>query len=355
MDKKINSNNYKCPNCGAQPEFDTKTGSLKCPFCNSTVDVSKKVELEEIQLYQLLSNNSVWKETEVVECSNCGSREIISKGKLCTSCPFCGTTNIVKTSEIVGMTPHGICTFRKSTKEATEIVKAWTKKGMFTPNQFKKKETINSLQGVYSPAFTFDCESNSSYKGRLGETHTKTTTDRDGKTHTESYTTYFHISGSYDHNFDDLIIHTSSSIPAVSLQNLEPFPTKECTPYEEKFLTGYTANTSSKEGKETWEDFKLRSKGLIRSGILKKYHYDIVDYLDVETTYTNAKFKYLLLPVYVGHHKYKDKNYNFYVNGCTGKVVGKKPVSGLKIFFFVLGILGIVGLPILLALLTFFM
>jgi hypothetical protein len=38
-----------------------------------------------------------------------------------------------------------------------------------------------------------------------------------------------------------------------------------------------------------------------------------------------------MLPVYVGNFKYKQKLYNYYINGSSGKVGGKTPLSALKI------------------------
>lgn len=47
-------------------------------------------------------------------------------------------------------------------------------------------------------------------------------------------------------------------------------------------------------------------------------------------------YKYVLLPVYVGHSTWRQKLYNFFVNGETGKVTGKAPVSPLKVLGVVL-------------------
>ena len=350
-ENKLETNQYKCPSCGAIVEFDPKSQKLKCPYCFTTTEISKNTNVSEQNIDKLLSNTTVWKNAEVIQCANCGAQEIIKDGEFSTNCAFCGANNIVKTTEIVGMTPHGICPFEKSSKDIVSNVKTWVKGRHFAPNAFKKNATICELKGVYSPAFTFDCNTSSKYDGKLGERRTRSVSDGKGGTKTESYTDYFYISGTHAQKFDDLIIHTSKDIPTQYLQELEPFPTTTCAHYDPKFLTGYSANTYAKDGKQTWEDFKVRSTNQIKQGILKKYKHDEVAYLNTETTYSNTSFKYLLLPVYVGHHKYKNKNYNFYINGCTGKVAGKAPVSGWKIFFLILGIIGIVGLPILISLL----
>lgn len=346
-----NINHYECPNCGANPIFNPSSQSLVCPYCNTVVEITTTTGVAEIGIESLLTNTKVWSNTDVIKCNNCSAEEIVPKNSMATTCSFCGTTNIARTSEIIGMKPHGICTFQKTPTEVCQNIKNWINKQKFLPNDFKNMPIMDNIKGIYSPAFTFDTASETNYNGRLGETVTKTKKDSDGHTSSYSYTNYFTISGKHNKTFDDLIIHSSNNIPIEHLQAIEPFPTNTCTRFSEKLLTGYTANTYTKVGQETWEDFKKRSDKIIRDEILNKYTYDKVDYLNTDTSFNNTKFKYLLLPVYVGHQTYKNKNYNFYVNGCTGKVSGKAPKSGLKILSFILGIIGVIALPILLTIL----
>jgi hypothetical protein len=44
----------------------------------------------------------------------------------------------------------------------------------------------------------------------------------------------------------------------------------------------------------------------------------------------------MLLPVYVSGYKFKEKIFNFFVNGNSGKTYGQVPRSPVKIFFAVL-------------------
>jgi len=351
--QKLNTEDNTCPHCGGKTEFDPKTQMLHCPYCNSSFEVSNNSNsVNEIELFELFGNTTVWNDAEVIECKNCGSKEIVNKGKISSHCAFCGTTNIVKTSEIVGMKPHGICPFEKTSQEALQITKNWVKKKKFAPNVFKKKAVAKDLSGIYASAFTFDSTTQTEYKGVLAEDETYTTRDSQGRTHTHTKTRTFRISGNYDRKFDDFLVQASSSIPGDALDGVGPFPTGTCLPYSEKYLAGYTANTYSKDGKQTWKDCQLKMEKQLRCEILRKYHYDRVVSFNANTSYSDTKFKYLLLPVYVGHHIYKGKKYDFFINGSTGKINGKTPVSGWKIFFTVLGILGIVAFIILLLLLT---
>jgi hypothetical protein len=52
----------------------------------------------------------------------------------------------------------------------------------------------------------------------------------------------------------------------------------------------------------------------------------------------------MLVPVYSLIYRFKKKNYNVKVNGTTGKVKGKTPVSPIRVIIAVLLGIGIVGL-----------
>ena len=74
-----------------------------------------------------------------------------------------------------------------------------------------------------------------------------------------------------------------------------------------------------------------------------------MDYLNVDTAFGKVTYKYMLLPVYIGHSKYNGKLYNFYVNGQNGNVAGKSPVSPVKVLFTVLiGLAALAGIGVLL-------
>lgn len=350
MKDNLKTDEFECPNCGAKVEFDPKSQTLLCSYCNTQVKVNSDENASERQLQELLVNTTVWSDTEVIVCQNCGSKEVISKGEISSKCSFCGTNNVIKTSEIVGMKPHGVCPFEKTITDAEEAVREWKKKKRFLPNSFKKLDTMSAIKGVYVPAFSFDSSTETKYNGRLGERESYTVR-RNGKTETRTTTRYFNISGDYDRKFDDLLVYATDKIPPVMLTELEPFPTTKSIVYDAKYLAGYTASTYTIDGKKAWENCQTRASQELREEILSKYRHDVVDYFNAETSYFNTSFKYLLLPVYVGHHSYKNKNYNFYVNGSTGKVSGNAPKSGWKIFFFILGIIGVIALPILLSIL----
>ena len=86
-------------------------------------------------------------------------------------------------------------------------------------------------------------------------------------------------------------------------------------------------------------------RGRLRSAILSGYSYDVVSSFHISMRCNDITYKYLLIPVYVGHCSWRKKLYNFFVNGVNGAVTGKAPTSPLKVTgLVVLGIAVIVGL-----------
>jgi hypothetical protein len=53
--------------------------------------------------------------------------------------------------------------------------------------------------------------------------------------------------------------------------------------------------------------------------------------LNVETRLSDVNSDLILLPVYLLSYRYRDKVYRFMINGQTGKAIGYKPWSWLKI------------------------
>lgn len=64
----------------------------------------------------------------------------------------------------------------------------------------------------------------------------------------------------------------------------------------------------------------------------------------MKTVYRNITYKYLMLPVWMSSFVYKGKVYQFMVNGQTGKVSGKAPISPIRVAIAILIGIVIIGL-----------
>ena len=322
----------KCPSCGANMEYSPSRSSLLCPYCGATKAVNLNDVSSEIQIENLFkeSSNSWNDETHVFRCNNCGAKEVLNRTDLATKCPFCGTTNVVEIEELPGSKPNGIVPFKIEKDEAIASAITWAKKRFYAPRKFKKSVSTESVSSTYSPSYSFDSKTESHYKGRLGEYHYETVT-RNGKTVQKRYTKWFNISGTYNLNFDDLLIHATDSISQKNLEKLGNFDTNNSMLYNSSFLHGYSANSADRSGMECYEDAKRIMNERIKKAILKQYNYDVIDYINIDTIFDEITYKNLLLPIYVGFYNYNKKLFNFFVNGFNGTVTGKTPLSIIKV------------------------
>ncbi len=334
----------KCQNCGSNMIFDPKTQLLKCKHCGSECDFTKSEAVMELNIEEAFNVVEDWDtETSVYRCNNCGAVVVLNVIETATFCPYCSTSHIVKEEELSGLRPNAVYPFTLTNSEALVNSKQWVKKRIFTPKKFKKSLVVDNIRGVYEPCFTFDSATYSTYVGRIGDRRTRVVGSGKNK-RTETYIVWENISGTYSYKFDDVMINSSTSFEQKVLDKLLPFNYDTIKVYERNYLTGFFARRHEKNISDAWVDAKDSMDKTLRKKILSQYNYDVVDYLRVSTVHNDVTYKYVLLPTYQLVYKYKKKNYVTYINGNTGKVTGKVPLSPLKIALAVVLGLCVVGL-----------
>ena len=339
----------KCPSCGANMVYDPETRGLKCPYCGDGKKLAEHDYSEELALQKLFETRAdEWKaETKVFRCENCGATTVISRNELSKECPFCGTSNVVEKEEMSGMRPNAVLPFTVTKEQAKISLSQWAKKKIFSPNGFRKSITPEKMKGNYSPAFTFDAHAVGRYHGTLGEYYYVTRTVN-GRTEQVRKIRYFPIKGTYENDFDDVLVQAARNISQKTLNKLQPFDTNNSQKYASEYLQGYTATQYERSGEECWKAAKDSMYDTLQRKILAQYHYDVVESFHMDVTYHNVTYKYVLIPLYIGNYTFKKKLYNFFVNGRSGKVDGKAPLSVWKVGSLVLGILAAIAVIVVL-------
>ncbi len=343
--EKVSTEWAKCQGCGANLRFDPASQKLVCDHCGTKVEISSKEIAKEHDILAGLSDDCMWQndDSTAFRCANCGAEVVLSKSETAKNCPFCGTPYVEKEESLTGIKPNAVLPFTVSFETAKEKSKTWAKRKFFAPRKFKKTASSENLKGVYTPCFTFDSQTYSYYEGRLGRTHTTTSgSGKNATTHT--YTEWFSVSGAYNEFFDDVLITAGEKFDQKRLNKVSPYDTNNSSAYDGKYLLGFMAYHYDREISDCWSSAKKIIDRVIRRSILSQYSYDVIDYLNISTHHERVTYKYVMLPVYVGHFEYRKKLYNFFVNGTTGKVAGKTPVSPLKVLLAVLiGVAVVVG------------
>ncbi len=339
----------KCPQCGGVMNFNPATGNLKCPYCEYEEEIEKQVfepeKADELDFFaaEHTANCDWGVETKTVLCNACGAESIYDALQTSAVCPFCGSNQVMDANDQNTMAPGGVVPFSVSDKQASGLFKKWIKRRWFCPRLAKNSAKPDRFNGIYLPFWTFDTYTTSSYTGRYGIDHI--TTDSKGERHTE--TIWHNTSGVYQEFFNDELVAASKNHDISMLRKLEPFDTENNKSYKPEYIAGFVAERYSLGLKDAWQraiqSIKSKLTSHISDEIREEHRADHVGSVSFSTDYKDITYKYLLLPIWVSNYKYKNKVYQFMVNGQTGKVAGKTPISIPRVILATLGILAIIA------------
>ena len=205
--EQVDTNTYKCPECGAPMRYNPETSSLHCDYCSRIINLEKDLSNEEVDFFSAESDNLSWQnETQIIKCESCGSENVVSKKEMSTVCPFCGSKQVVSYDAIAGIKPNRVIPFKLSLDDAKLRYQTVIKKKLFAPRKLKKTYLDLMLNGVYIPSWTYDSSTFSTYSGRLGKRYTVTVGSGKNR-RTETRIRWFSIRGTKNVDFDDVLVN----------------------------------------------------------------------------------------------------------------------------------------------------
>ena len=335
-----------CPNCGGTMQFDPVTGGLFCPYCEYHEVVKNMGTATEQNLFsaKYLQGFEWGSEKKQVICRSCGAESVYDMLETSSVCPYCGANQVMETHESNSLPPNGIIPFQISKEQARQSFKKWLKKKWFAPSAAKKQSSPTSFKGIYLPYWTFDAITDSKFAAQYGIDHVHR--GKNGQTHV--HTDWYSTSGTYQKFFNDELVIASKRHKEEILERIEPFDTDSSRPFRPEYLSGFISERYSVGLQEGWSTAQNKiSKKLnaeITAQIKRDYGANHVRGLSIQTLFSNMTYKYILLPIWQSSFTYKQKLYQFMVNGQNGKTGGKAPVSPLRVFFAVLIALAVIAL-----------
>lgn len=328
---------HKCPGCGAPLKFDPASGNLTCEHCGNVVEFEKNENVEERAFEELVTFQTVPEgEATCFRCSNCGAVTVVPRSSIATSCPYCQSPLVLEDVTGTFVKPNTIVPFEVTRRQAAYHLSAWRKKRLFAPMKFRKHVKEDAIQGVFVPAWTFDAKTTATYSGSVGYHRTRTVR-RNGKTYTETYTEWRHVSGVLDRDFDDITIQANRHVPSNYFFKLRPKDQSKYKVYDDEYLAGYIAHHYSVDPFDAFDIAQHKMKDQVRNDVVVIHNADVEGNIDVNLHFHEKTFKYLLVPVYIASTKFKGKTYTQYVSGVNfgGKkpcrVEGKFPLSPWKV------------------------
>lgn len=343
---------FKCPNCGNDLSFKPETGKLACEHCGTAQDIHINRNVQAAPVDFNLDKATKWAaETRTFKCESCGATVTFDKSEFSAECPYCGGNKVLKLEQFDGIRPNALLPFVLTAAQAFTAYFKWLKKKLFAPSKMKKDAKVEKVKGVYCPCWTFDSNTFSSYSGVVGNYYYVTVGSGKNR-RTERRIRWRPVSGRYSRDFKDVLVEASPHLDQKDIAALRPFPLSNAVVYDRRFLSGFFADHYDRNLKEGWGIGSELMRKDIYNDIKRSLNCDVVQTLNVNTNFNDSRFKHMLLPVYVCNSKWKEKLYNFFVNGINGKVTGKTPVSAAKVSIAVgIGAAVVAGIALLLLLL----
>ena len=148
---------------------------------------------------------------------------------------------------------------------------------------------------------------------------------------------------------DDTLIKASKQRAGRVPSKIARWDLKKLQPFNSGFLSGFVTEKYTIPLKDGHTKSREAAKQIATSWAAGDIGGDTQRVTSIDMKLAEETFKHILLPVYVSSYRYNGKEYNFFVNGETGALSGKRPYSFWKIFFAILAALIIIGVIVVFA------
>ena len=331
---------YRCASCGAPVAWDPERSALACEHCgNAEVLEVSAADIPEYAIAEAMrrtDNRGFDVQTRRIRCDNCGATVDFDPGSVTGRCAFCGAQSIVEVDEAARVwRPEALLPFGITRDHALAAYKKWLKGLWFRPSDLQKQAKVHELAGVYLPYWLFDAHAHSWWTADAGYYYYTTQSYRDAsgrrRTRRVRHVRWEPASGQHADSYANVPIYASQGLSVELCRAIEPYPFEQLAAYDGRYLAGFCAEEYVVDAVEGWRRGQDRMRAREQDACVRLIPGDTHRRLRVSTQFSQAKFRHVLLPVWIAAYQYKGEVYRFLVNGQTGAVSGKAPWSWVKI------------------------
>lgn len=317
---------YRCTSCGGGLEFDPASQKWKCQYCLS--EFSKNEIETDTPIEESLEKDI--SDLDSYHCTSCGAELIADNTTSATFCLYCRSHSIIKSRFSGKFKPKSLIPFKITKDQAEELYKKWISKRIFAPKDFKRKEEIEKITGIYAPFWLFNCKSEGMIRGEGTRTRSWTSGN-----YQYTQTKYYHVMRGGHAKYHKVPVDASKKLDDKFMHMIEPYNYNDLTDFSMKYMSGFMAEKYDVEASEA----EVVMKGRVEKYMEERLRETVDGYTsfslhDKKVSLSDIHNEYSMLPIYLLNNKYKGKDHIFIVNGQTGKVVGDTPISRSRQFAF---------------------
>ncbi|MDQ0214010.1 DNA-directed RNA polymerase subunit RPC12/RpoP [Oikeobacillus pervagus] len=311
---------YKCPNCGDDMGFDSETGTLSCQSCGRQDHIDSFPD-------QHITTTFSEDEAKQYHCNNCGAVILADVDTVATHCNFCGA-GVVLSDRISGtLAPAKVIPFTISKEKAKKAFRNWCKNGKLTPNKFMEANRIKGITGMYVPFWLYDLNSQVEVKATCTKKREYTRGD-----YIYKEIKYYDVYRKINLDYKKVPVDASEKMNDDIMDKLEPFHYEDLKDFKTPYLAGYIAEKYNYNDQQLFPRVKSRVKNFIDSYVRSTMKgYTTIEYQSNKIQTKNQHSEYVLFPVWMFYYDYDQSEHTFAMNGQTGKIVGKPPISYAKV------------------------
>jgi len=293
-----------------------------------------------------------------ISCESCGARVVVEPLQRTSRCPYCDSPSVLDRPATEDRPdPVFAIGFSVDRKRAESLVRDFLRRKKLAPFGLGRAVAERG-QGVYVPAYLYSALAVTRYAARIGEDYWVTETVRDSKGRTQTRrkkkTELRDLRGPHWVYLGDVLVTASRGISNDELESAEPYNLGELRRYTQGLVAGWSAEEPSLTRRESLELARRESTAKVGHLLRAFLPGDSVRSLDYQTEFEEESADLTLLPMWVFAVRYDPGKppIRLLVNGQTGEVWGRVPTSWAKIGIIAALVLGLLSLPVLVAMIA---
>ena len=317
-----------CPNCGGTMQFDPQVGKMKCIFCDSVFSQEEAEAFfnQQAEEEAVKESGDDWGDLadnmRAYSCNTCGAEIICDENTAATRCPYCDNTTVIEAQFSGAVKPDFVIPFAFTKEQAMEKYKGYYQTRKLLPKDFLSSNRVQEIQGVYVPFWLYDGSVNIDAEFEAADKE---------ETSTEIIRKLYKADRRGTINCENVPADASKRMPDDIMDSVEPFKFADLKPFSMMYMPGFLAERFDVEGDD---DLQRAEKRVVNTAKQKTKetvkHNEVSEKRgDYKVNYT--KKKYAMLPIWYLTTSWNGKQWNFAMNGQTGKFTGDLPVDYKKL------------------------
>ena len=276
-----------------------------------------------------------------LRCQSCGAALELDPSLRTALCPYCGSTSIVeRPPEPDRPAPAFAAGFAIPRAAVFASVRAWLGARTAFARSGLKRAALESLKGIYVPAYLYGAVAETDWSADIGERYTEEESyeaQENGKTVKKTRqvtrTEWRPLSGRRSEHVSDVVVTASKGLRNDELESIEPFDLKQLRRYQSALLAGWVAEEPTLKKEESLELARGEARQMLAARLERFLPGDEHRALSAQTRLQQESLDLCLLPVWVLAARWAEDKppMRIVVNGQTGAVAGKVPLSWVKI------------------------